>query len=274
MMVDKKYDYHPRRPSINLDELDAIDLRRIETIYRQRFADIGDFQLIFVGSFAPDSLLELVDRYLGQLPILGSEEEWQDRGLRLHRHPIDTVVYAGKTPKAEVSLTWHSDFNYADRNERLHHSALREVLSIRLREVLREDLGEVYGVRVNSSIRSVPDSLQQFTIRFNAEPESYETLIGQISAEIDSIAAGNIPADILDKIRATRIKSYQEASRRNSFWLAQIKQCLQQRHDWEVLYPGYYERRLATLNGADIAQMAKQYLQEAVLLKFVLSPEK
>ncbi|MEL6655785.1 MAG: insulinase family protein [Bacteroidota bacterium] len=273
MMIDQKYDYHPRRPNLSLAELDKIDLQRAEEIYRERFADIGDFQMIFVGNFVADSLLHLVDRYLGHLPTFGSEESWQDQGLRLRSHTIDTIVQLGQTPKAEINLTWHSNFNYADRNERLHHSVLREVLSIRLREVLREDMGGVYGVRVTGRYRAIPDSLQQFAISFNAEPAAYEELIEEIHSEIDRIAAGDIPDEIIPKIQANRLKSYEEALRRNSFWLGQIKQCLQLGLDWTLLYPGRYEERLTTINKTDLAVLAKKYLQEALLLKFVLLPE-
>ena len=186
---------------------------------------------------------------------------------------MDTLVRAGQTPKAEVSLTWHSAFNYGDRNERLHHSALRQALSIRLRKILREDLGGVYGVQVNGNFRAIPDSLQQLVIRFNAEPDEYEGLIKQIEEEIKRIAQGELPDEVIPKIQATRIKSYQEALRKNSFWLGQIKQCLEQGYDWEVLYPGRYEERIATINKTDLALVAQKYLLDATLLRFVLLPE-
>ena len=273
MMIDVKYDYHPRRPNITLAELEKIDLERAKTIYLERFANIGDFQLIFVGNLRPDSLMPLVEQYFGSLPVLDQEERWADRGLRLYPTPLDTLVRAGQTPKAEVSLTWHSAFNYGDRNERLHHSALRQALSIRLREILREDLGGVYGVQVNGNFRAIPDSLQQLVIRFNAEPDEYEGLIKQIEEEIKRIAQGELPDEVIPKIQATRIKSYQEALRKNSFWLGQIKQCLEQGYDWEVLYPGRYEERIATINKTDLALVAQKYLLDATLLRFVLLPE-
>lgn len=273
MMVDKKYDYHPRRPNTTLEELEYIDLQRAEQLYRKRFANIGDFQLVFVGNFEPDTLLRLADRYFGSLPTTTERESWNDNGLRLSPSPIDTVVRAGQTPKAEVNLTWHGPFPYADRNERLHHSALRQLLSIRLREVLREDLGGVYGVRVSGRFRNIPDSIQQIGVRFNAEPDVYEQLILQIEEEVAQIAAGNIPDEIIPKITATRLKSYQEATRSNGFWLGQIQQCLQRDLGWEVLYPGYYEERLKHINEADLARAAKRYIQGATSLKFVLLPE-
>lgn len=273
MMVDKKFAFHPRRPNTTLEELDQIDLERAEQLYRQRFANLGDFQLIFVGNFEPDRLLTLAEQYFGGLPVSAEREGWQDTGLRLSSSPIDTVVRAGQTPKAEVNLTWHGPFPYSDRNERLHHSALRQVLSIRLREVLREDLGGVYGVRVNGRFRDIPDSTQQINIRFNAEVEHYEMLILQIIDEIKAIASGDISDELIPKIQATRLKSYEEATRSNRFWLGQIQQCLQQGLSWEVLYPGYYEKRLQAINKTDLAKAAQQYLLAATELRFVLLPD-
>ncbi len=134
-------------------------------------------------------------------------------------------------------------------------------------------MGGVYGVRVTSRFRAIPDSLQQYTISFNAEPDTYEELIKQIDTEIERISAGDIPDDIIPKIQASRLKSYEEALRRNSFWLGQIKQCVQRGYSWDRLYPGKYEERLAKINESDLALMAQKYLREAVLLKFVLLPE-
>jgi zinc protease len=273
MVVDLKYDEHLRRPNITLAELAQIDLATCERNYRERFADANDFRLIFVGNIDEDTLLTMVEKHLGVLPTLPTEESWEDHGLRLHSAPLDTLVSAGQTPKVEVMLEWHSPFNYADKDERLHYSALRQMLSIRLRELLREDMGGVYGVRVNARFQSIPDSLQHVSIRFNAEPDEYESLIAQIQAEIIRLANGEIPDEIIPKIKATRIKSYEEALRENSFWMSQIKQCLAKDYDWEVLYPGYYQDRLETLNEEDLALMVKKYILEAIPFRFVLLPE-
>ncbi len=273
MVVDKKYDNHPRRPNTTLEELEHIDLQRAARLYHERFANLADFELIFVGNFESERLLALAEYYFGRLPVSEERESWADMGLRLSAAPIDTLVRAGQTPKAEVNLTWHGAFPYSDKNERLHHSALRQVLSIRLREVLREDLGGVYGVRVNGRFRNIPDSTQQIGIRFNAEPEAYEMLIEQIEKEISTIAAGTIPDEIIPKIRATRLKSYEEATRSNRFWLGQIQQCLQQDLEWNVLYPGYYEQRLEAITEEGIAKAAQRYLLDAIPLQFVLLPD-
>ncbi|WP_367389886.1 M16 family metallopeptidase [Lewinella sp. LCG006] len=273
MVIDKKYDYHLRRPSFSIDEFAAIDLSRAESIYRERFANAADFCFVFVGNFAPDSLLDLATRYLGNLPANKQDsEQWQDRGLRLSNTPIDTTVIAGQTPKAEVILEWHGEFPYEDRETRLHFSALRELLSFRLREKLREEMGGVYGVRVNMRMQPIPDALHHTSIRFNAAPEEVDSLIAKVYEEINALAAGDIRLGDLEKIKASRAKSYEEAIRSNGFWLGQIAQCIRMKYDFERLYPDYYQQQLDLLDAGKFGAIAQQYLLGATHFKFVLLP--
>ncbi len=274
MVIDKKYEYHPRRPNFSIEEFEAINLARAEAIYRERFANAADFSFVFVGNFTRDSLMQLAAQYLGNLPVNSqAAEQWKDRGLGLSSTPLDTTVIAGQTPKAEVILEWHGDFPYSNRDTRLHFSALREILSFRLREKLREEMGGVYGVRVNMRTQSIPDSSHHTTIRFNASPEEVDTLIAMVYEEIASLAAGNIRQSDLDKIKASRMKSYEEALRNNGFWLGQIAQCIRMEYDFKRLYPERYRQRLDSLDTNKFGVVAKRYLMDATHFKFVLLPE-
>jgi zinc protease len=273
MLIDKKYDNHPRRPNGSVAEMEAIDLARATAIYAERFANAADFQFVFVGNFETDSLLQLAGQYLGNLPTTNEpSEQWIDRGLRLHPESLDTTVVAGQTPKAEVILEWHGEFPYADRDARLHFSALRELLNFRLRAKLREELGSVYGVRISMSTSTQPDSLHHTVIRFNAQAEEVDTLTATIYAEIDAIANGQVLQSDIDKIQTSRLKSYEEATRSNRFWLAQIGQTLRMKYDFSLLYPEQYAERVASLEAATFSKIAQQYLREATHFKFLLLP--
>ena len=57
------------------------DLERSLAFYRDRFADAGDFTFVFVGTFEPERIRPLLERYLGSLPSLGREESWIDRRI-------------------------------------------------------------------------------------------------------------------------------------------------------------------------------------------------
>jgi len=273
MVIDIKYNHHPHRSNTSLAEFDQIDLARCQNIYRERFANAADFSFLFVGNFNTDSLLLLAAQYLATLPASAAPAEtWQDAGLRLVDHPLDTTLRAGQTPKAEVILEWHGAFPFGDTAERFHFSALRQLLNTRLRERLREEMGGVYGVRINSRYQAIPDSLHHTTIRFNAEEEQVDTLIAAVYQEIRALAAGKIGTADLAKIKAAQFKSYEEALRNNGFWLSQIQRCLENGFPLDALYPGHFEAKLETLTAEGLAQAAQNYLVDAIPFRFVLLP--
>ena len=59
---------HPRARPFTAAEIDRMDLGRSFDIYRDRFADAGDFTFVFVGNFTPEELRPLVEFYLATLP--------------------------------------------------------------------------------------------------------------------------------------------------------------------------------------------------------------
>jgi zinc protease len=273
MVIDRKYDFHPRRPNLNAAEFEHLELERAETIYRERFANAADFDFVFVGNFSIDSLLDLAKQYIATLPASEVREKWKDSGLRLHPGPIDTLVIKGQTPKAEVMLEWHSPFDYQDQMERYHFTALRRLLDIRLREELREELSGVYGVRLNASFRARPDTFAFVSVRFNCEPAQVDTLLSRIHEEMQAVAAGQIDADNLRKIQNGQLKAYEEALRTNNFWLGQLANRLDMGRPFSGLYPGKYEALVAQLDPNIIAEQAQRYILGGYYFQFILLPE-
>lgn len=60
---------HPRAGGIpKPEDLDKVNLDRSIQIYKERFANAGDFTFFFVGSFNEDSIKPLIEKYIGSLP--------------------------------------------------------------------------------------------------------------------------------------------------------------------------------------------------------------
>lgn len=274
MVIDRKYDFHPRRPNLSAAEFENIKLERAIHIYQERFANAADFDFVFVGNFSTDSLLALAKQYLATLPASEEQETWKDSGLRLFPGTIDTLVIKGQTPKAEVMLDWHSPFDYQDQVERYHFTALRRLLDIRLREQLREELGGVYGVRLSARFRARPDTFAFVSVRFNCEPDQVDTLISRIHQEMNAIAAGEIDPDNLSKIQNGQLKAYEEALRTNNFWLGQLVNRLDTGRPFTGLYPGKYEALVEQLDSKILAEQARRYILAGYHFQFVLLPDK
>ncbi|MBK8362762.1 MAG: hypothetical protein IPL24_03530 [Bacteroidetes bacterium] len=82
------------------------------------------------------------------MPSTGNVKKWKDIGARYPKGQVQKTVQEGIAPKSYVSLRWNMDFDYTPLN-RNEVYALNKLVSIRLREVLREDKSGVYGVSFN-----------------------------------------------------------------------------------------------------------------------------
>ena len=76
---------------------------------------------------------------------------------RPQRGVIDKAVYRGIEPKSRSQKIFTGPFEYDGWKNNLELRAMTSVLQIKLREVLREDLGGTYGVWVSSSGSQHPD---------------------------------------------------------------------------------------------------------------------
>lgn len=212
---------HPRARPPSSALFEAMDLHRSLDFYRQRFADASGFTFFFVGSFEPDSIRPLVERYLASLPGEGRTQRWRDVGIRPPRGVVHRVLHHGREPKAQTRIVFTGDFAFERAN--LHAlNTLAEVLQLRLREVLREDLGGTYGVQVSASATRDPYAGYRFAIGFGTAPERLDELTAAVFAEIDSLKqAGPTPQE-LEKVREMQLRAREVRLRENGFWIGQL----------------------------------------------------
>ena len=147
--------HHPRVRLFTPELFDSVDVQRALAVYRDRFVDAGGFNYYLVGAFAPDSVRPLVERYLASLPAPARTEQAKDVGVRPPTGVVEQTVRAGVEPKAQSLLVFTGPCEYSMEN-RAVMSALRQLLDIRLREVLREDKSGTYGAGVGANCSTSP----------------------------------------------------------------------------------------------------------------------
>jgi zinc protease len=260
---------HPRMRPFTTATFDSLDVDRSLAIYRQRFADAGDFTFYFVGRFSPDSLRPLVETYLASLPGSGARETFRDIGIRPPGGVVQKTVRRGVEPKARTVLVFTGPAEFS-RRASADMSALSEALELRLREKLREELGGTYTVGVSGGISRDPYPRYQFSIDFGSAPERVDELVRVVMAEIDTVRAAGVPRDVVDKVREAFRRSRETALRENGWWMGRLMDY--DRHGWDV--------RLITENpvGADLSTeriqaAARLYLDPARRVQVSLVPE-
>lgn len=269
-LLEVLYQNNIRRAFPTAEDFDKIDYNLALDIYQERFSNAGDFTFIFVGNINPDELAPLLETYIASLPDKGKRETWKDSGVRMPEGRVDKRFEMGAAPKTNVFMAMHGPVSYTASENHLAES-LNSVLSIKLRESMREDKGGVYGVGVNGGLSRRPLEEFTFTITFNADPENTSELMETAAAVIKDLMDNGPDELTLNKVKETQKRERETALKQNKFWSATIKESLMYEEDMKDLEK--FNERVDALTVDMIRDAAKKYLQGDNSVLVVMSPE-
>lgn len=273
--------YHPRRKPFGRAALAHMNLQKALEFYAHRFADAGDFTFVFVGAIKPEEFQPLVEKYIGSLPSIKRQEQWKDVGIKRPAGIVQKTVRKGSEPKSRVQISFGGKFEWNQAN-RLALGAMKDVLNIRLREVLREDMGGVYGVGVSAPSWQHPQSRYSCTIQFGCSPDRVDELAKAVFAQIDSLQAPPKAGDKnrenstfthVNKVKEIRRRQHETDVKENRYWLNLIENAYQAGED-PVQTLQNFETETSSLSVEMVQQAAARYLDRKNYIKIVLVPEK
>jgi zinc protease len=263
--------YHPRRKPMNVADLQKLDLDRAFAIYQERFSNPGQFLFTFVGNFNTDSIKPLIEKYVASLPGNPQKETWKDAGIRYPTGHISKNIYKGKENKAKVRLYFTGD-TYYDEMENLQISQLCKALGIKLREVLREDAGGVYGVDVSGGINREPVTNYSINIQFECAPENVDKLVGLVTEEIQKLKRNGVGQLDIDKVIAEQTRSLENSMKENSYWRFMLEQQFFRNADPLKILEA--PQKIKQLTVERTKTLANKYLDEKNVARLVLLPER
>jgi len=262
--------HHPRTTPVTVATVDSLDLGASLRFYRDRFADASDFTFVIVGNFMVDSIKPLVLTWLGGLPSIRRKETWKDVGLHTPEGIVTRDVKRGTEPKARTVIVFNGPFEWT-RENRYAMASLAEVLRMRFRDVLREQLGGTYDVSVSQSSERDPRQEYQFSIDFGSAPERVDSLRAAVFREIERIKTDGPTADEIEKVREIQRRAEETEIRQNGFWLNSLAASARYGQDPRmVLRRG--ELR-AMLTPTLVRDIARKYLNESRYVQVRLLPE-
>ena len=270
-MVEAMYGNFLRRRIPTVAEVKSTNLQDALSIYRQRFADANDFTFLFVGSFEEEKVIELCERYLGNLPVKEGVESWKDVIPDLPGGVVARTVKKGTDPQSRVSLTFHGPFQYT-RENRFAIRMMASVLNIKLREELREDRGGVYGVSVGASPTDRPDPRYQLRIGFGCDPARVAELKAAVMEQVTWIKNTEDMEKYLPKVKEQERRSFESSLRQNGFWLSTI-QFYYERPGEDPTQLMKLPEILEKINAPEIRKAAREYLNTERLIDITLYPE-
>ncbi len=180
------------------------------------------------------------------------------------------TVNKGLEEKSTVRVTYHGKAPWSP-DARFALQSTIDILKIRLREVLREDKGGVYGVGVYGGLSRWPEGSFSNSITFGCAPDKVDELISTAMAEVEELKAEGPSDDNLGKIKEAHLRSYERGLKENGFWIGNLMNSIQNELDPNRILA--YPERVEALSKETIQSAAKKYFDQTNLFKAVLLPE-
>jgi zinc protease len=208
---------------LTVDRIAALDRAAMVAFYKARFTNAADFTLFVVGTFKTDEILPLLGRYVGSLPSTGKpSSRYKDIGVTFPSTSERVRVEKGKEPKSDTVISFFAD-PPLEENEQTRVEAATEVLEIALRDILREELGETYGVSVALSQALPQRGAGHVQIRFSGAPDNAEKMTARTLQEVARLQKEGPSQDLTTRAKETARRGYETAVKQNGFWLQRLQ---------------------------------------------------
>ena len=252
-------------------QLKEVKLDELYKIYTDRFADASDFKFFFAGNFNVDSISAMLEKYLGSLPSLNRKETWKDTSPKIPEGITDLTFNKGSDPQSMVGLVMSENFEWNPKNL-LMLTMIKEIISIKLIEVIREQMSGVYSPQVMLQPEHFPQSNFNFIVLFGCSPRMPDSLTNAVLGEIRKIREKG-PTDVdLKKAQETMIRARETDFEKNEFWLGKIESIYYDNTDPSSILN--FTDRVNAITIEDLKNAGTKYFDLKHYVRVVLMPEK
>jgi len=262
--------HHPRRRPMTVDMLEQVNLATAQELYNDRFADASDFTFLFVGNFDLEVIKPMIAQYLGSLPAIDRDENWVNENISTPKGKITRAVNRGVEPKSTTRIVFPGEFEYTRQN-RYDMYSMMQVLRIRLREVLREDMGGVYGVGVWASMSKNPTAEYSLNITFGCSPDRVGELTDAVLTEVKKIMNESPDQANVDKVKESQRREREINIQKNAYWLNSLAVYYREGRDLENFMK--FNELIEGFSAEDAQAAATKYFNLDNMIQVTLYPE-
>jgi zinc protease len=216
------------------------------------------------------SMRPLVERYLASLPGKARKEKFKNLGLHRKKGITRVRVREGHEDKASILLRFHGESPWSDPAH-TDLVSLQSYLNIRLREVLRDQMGGVYAPTVTSAFDREPYDAWTLSIGFTCKPADVDKLEAAMRDVFADTKKNGVAASYVEKLVSQRTRDLELDYRNNGFWLGRLAASYERGEDpRQILILHDLTKRVTSDN---IRLAARKYLRDDQYIDAVLLPK-
>jgi zinc protease len=149
--------------------------------------------------------------------------------------------------------------------------AAASLLGIRLRDILREELGGTYSVGVSYQNTLPLKGYGAMMVQFGSSPENVPKLTDAVLKEVERLKAEGPSADDLAKVKELERRDLEEATKQNNYWLGSMQTV--QMLGWDPVGITRRADRIEKLTAPILQEMFKKYFPVDRHTVVTLKPE-
>ncbi len=267
-MYNDKY----RREYLKLTDLKGLDKSELLELYNRNFNDINNFVFVLVGDFDKDKVVEYASRYLGSIKSSDrGNTKAIDRGVKLSKNYGKKDGYGDVEDRSTVSIMFDKDAEYL-KNGGYISALAGSIISIRLREKIRENMSGVYSSNVMVSYSDFPDAKFVGGISFTTDPKKRDIIIKESLLVIDNIVKDGITESELKTAKTQYSLKMNTVNQTNSFWADNLANTIIS--DDDLLSLDELMNIINAITVTDINKFLKEYMGDVNTFITVYNPEK
>ena len=244
-----------------------MDYNKIMELYKNRYAEAGDFTFLLVGNIDLATATPLIEQYLGGLPTISRKENFRDPKMDIRKGDYENnFIRDMETAKSSIMMVYSGNCQYTLKNK-IMMSMFDQLLDILYTRTVREEAGGTYGVSSWASISKYPQEEGTLNIYFDTDPNRREQMVGLIKQGLQDFIANGPATEDLNKVKEYMLKTYQQNQKENGYWMGALNEFYWTGLDMNKDYE-------ATVNGVtidDLKAFAKAFIGQNNVIEVSMS---
>ncbi len=231
----------------------------------------GPLELSLIGDLNIESAIAAAAATIGALPAREAKPALEELRRISAPAPGDhTLRYSGSIAKNLLAVYWPTT-DARDVRVARRLNLLSDVLSDRLRAVVREKLGGSYSPFAASSPNEAYRDYGFIFAQITTDPAEMAAVREAVLETAADLAIHGLSADELDRARRPLLTTLREARRTNAYWLRSVLGASQeqpQRLDWARTFLADHE----AVTRDELNALAREYLAPERAIRILIAP--
>ena len=212
-----------RKLPLSEKDLTLISPEKVLNIYKEKFSNFSEYNLIVVGSFTEEELEKNLKTYVASLPSENSKTIITPLDLKTPKNIVKEKVIKGVDKKATVTLIFPYNFKYGYEEKTLYNS-FSQILNIALIEDIREKIGGVYSISSRTSLSPNNYGEDKMVISYSCDISRVDEIEKAVLQSLENLLYKDIDKEKINSVVKNYELSYNTEMKENSFWFNYLYQ--------------------------------------------------